>query len=74
MPVKRASVFPDEGHGFRNKQNQISAANAYLEFLDRYLNNPLKKLAITVNSHRRLRTEALQFATAHGPGFVDAMT
>ena len=30
-------VFPDEGHGFRNKENRISAADAYLEFLERHL-------------------------------------
>ena len=30
-------VFDDEGHGFRNKANQISAQNAFLEFLDLYL-------------------------------------
>ena len=30
-------VFPDEGHGFRKKSNQISASNAYVRFLDTYL-------------------------------------
>ena len=30
-------VFPDEGHGFRKKINQVSASNAYVKFLDRYL-------------------------------------
>lgn len=30
-------VFPDEGHGFRKKANQISASNAYVKFLDTYL-------------------------------------
>jgi len=30
-------VFPDEGHGFRRKENSIKAAEAYREFLDRYL-------------------------------------
>jgi len=30
-------VFPDEGHGFRKKINQISASNAYVRFLDTYL-------------------------------------
>jgi dipeptidyl aminopeptidase/acylaminoacyl peptidase len=30
-------VFPDEGHGFRSKKNRISAAEAYLAFLDRHL-------------------------------------
>jgi dipeptidyl aminopeptidase/acylaminoacyl peptidase len=36
VPVKYI-VFPDEGHGFRKKDNRIKAAEAYLEFLDRYL-------------------------------------
>lgn len=30
-------VFPDEGHGFRKKINQVSASNAYVRFLDTYL-------------------------------------
>lgn len=30
-------VFPDEGHGFRKKQNRIDASNAYVKFLDTYL-------------------------------------
>ncbi len=30
-------VFPDEGHGFRKKVNQITASNAYVAFLDTYL-------------------------------------
>ena len=30
-------VFPDEGHGFRKKENRITAAEAYRKFLDRYL-------------------------------------
>ena len=30
-------VFPDEGHGFRKKVNQIAASNAYVKFLDTYL-------------------------------------
>lgn len=32
-------LFPDEGHGFVKKENQISAAEAYLSFLDKYLKN-----------------------------------
>lgn len=40
VPVEYV-IFPDEGHGFRNKENRISAADAYLEFLDRYLRNPI---------------------------------
>lgn len=30
-------LFPDEGHGFIKKENQIAAAEAYLSFLDKYL-------------------------------------
>lgn len=30
-------VFEDEGHGFRNKDNQIAAQKAYLDFLAKYL-------------------------------------
>jgi prolyl oligopeptidase len=30
-------VFPDEGHGFRKKENRIKAVEAYQKFLDRYL-------------------------------------
>lgn len=30
-------VFPDEGHGFRNRDNQIDGYRAIREFLDRYL-------------------------------------
>lgn len=30
-------VFPDEGHGFRKKENRIRAAEAYRTFLDRHL-------------------------------------
>ena len=30
-------VFPDEGHGFRSRENQITAAEAYLGFLERHL-------------------------------------
>lgn len=30
-------VFPDEGHGFRNKTNRITAAETYLEFLKEHL-------------------------------------
>lgn len=30
-------VFPDEGHGFRNKKNRIIAAEAYNKFLLKYL-------------------------------------
>jgi dipeptidyl aminopeptidase/acylaminoacyl peptidase len=30
-------LFPDEGHGFRKKENQMKAAKITLEFLDKYL-------------------------------------
>lgn len=30
-------LFPDEGHGFRNKANRITASDAYVKFLDTYL-------------------------------------
>lgn len=30
-------VFPDEGHGFSKKANQIEGYSAVLKFLDRYL-------------------------------------
>jgi len=34
-------VFPDEGHGFRKKINQVSASNAYVKFLDTFLKGEL---------------------------------
>lgn len=37
VPVEYV-VFPDEGHGFRNKENRIAASKAYAEFLDTHLN------------------------------------
>lgn len=36
VPVEYV-LFPDEGHGFRSKQNRIRASEAYLAFLERYL-------------------------------------
>lgn len=30
-------VFPDEGHGFRKRDNRIAASDAYVKFLDIYL-------------------------------------
>jgi dipeptidyl aminopeptidase/acylaminoacyl peptidase len=36
VPVEYV-VFPDEGHGFSKKANQIRGWNAILEFLDKYL-------------------------------------
>ncbi len=36
VPVEYV-VFPDEGHGFRKKENQIKGYGQILEFLDKYL-------------------------------------
>lgn len=36
VPVEYV-VFPDEGHGFVKKENQITASKRTLEFLDKYL-------------------------------------
>ena len=36
VPVEYV-VFPDEGHGFRKKENQIVGYRAVLKFLDEYL-------------------------------------
>jgi dipeptidyl aminopeptidase/acylaminoacyl peptidase len=36
VPVEYV-VYPDEGHGFVKKENQITTANKTLEFLDKYL-------------------------------------
>jgi dipeptidyl aminopeptidase/acylaminoacyl peptidase len=47
VPVEYV-VFPDEGHGFSKKANQISGWKAILDFLDKYLRNaavPAKKAA-----------------------------
>jgi dipeptidyl aminopeptidase/acylaminoacyl peptidase len=30
-------IFPDEGHGFRKRDNRITASEAYVRFLDKYL-------------------------------------
>ena len=30
-------VFPDEGHGFRKRENRITASEAYVKFLDKHL-------------------------------------
>jgi dipeptidyl aminopeptidase/acylaminoacyl peptidase len=30
-------LFPDEGHGFRRKENRVTAADAYLRFLNQHL-------------------------------------
>jgi dipeptidyl aminopeptidase/acylaminoacyl peptidase len=36
VPVEYV-VFPDEGHGFTKKKNQIEGYKAVLTFLDKYL-------------------------------------
>jgi len=36
IPVEYV-VFPDEGHGFRKRENRITASNGYVAFLDQYL-------------------------------------
>ena len=36
VPVKYV-LFDDEGHGFRRRENRVTASEAYLTFLDRYL-------------------------------------
>ncbi len=36
VPVEYV-VFPDEGHGFRKRDNRIAASEAYRQFLDTYL-------------------------------------
>lgn len=36
VPVEYV-IFPDEGHGFRKKENRITAAEAYRTFLDTHL-------------------------------------
>ena len=38
VPVEYV-VFPDEGHGFRKRNNRITASEAYVNFLDKYLKN-----------------------------------
>lgn len=39
VPVEYV-VFPDEGHGFRRRENRIAASEAYLDFLDSHLKAP----------------------------------
>ena len=36
VPVEYV-VFPDEGHGFRKRVNQVTASEAYVRFLNAYL-------------------------------------
>jgi len=37
IPVEYV-IFPDEGHGFAKRENRITASEAYLRFLNTYLN------------------------------------
>ncbi len=39
VPVEYV-LFPDEGHGFKNKENRIRASEAYLAFLEKHLRAP----------------------------------
>ncbi|AQS38313.1 dipeptidyl aminopeptidase/acylaminoacyl peptidase [Shewanella psychrophila] len=43
VPVEYV-VFDDEGHGFRKKQNRITASEAYVKFLDTYLKGDAGRL------------------------------
>lgn len=36
VPVEYV-VFPNEGHGFTRRDNRITAQDAYLTFLDKYV-------------------------------------
>jgi len=42
VPVEYV-VYPDEGHGFVKKENQITTSKRTLEFLDKYLKQPQEK-------------------------------
>jgi dipeptidyl aminopeptidase/acylaminoacyl peptidase len=42
VPVEYV-VFPDEGHGFSKKKNQMESSKRILEFLDKYLASTTKK-------------------------------
>jgi dipeptidyl aminopeptidase/acylaminoacyl peptidase len=39
-------LFPDEGHGFVKKENQMKAAETTLKFLDKYLKKSQQKLGL----------------------------
>ncbi len=42
VPVEYV-VFPDEGHGFVKRENQITSAKKTLEFLEKYLRTKTEK-------------------------------
>jgi dipeptidyl aminopeptidase/acylaminoacyl peptidase len=44
VPVEYV-VFPDEGHGFTKRKNQIQAYRSILEFLDKYLKGAMATAA-----------------------------
>lgn len=44
VPVEYV-VFDDEGHGFRKKQNRITASEAYVKFLNTYLKGDASQLS-----------------------------
>lgn len=46
VPVEYV-VFPDEGHGFMVRDNRISASDAYVAFLDKYLKGNNQAAATT---------------------------
>ncbi len=43
VPVEYV-VFPDEGHGFTKRKNEITAWGAILEFLEKYLKGERVKI------------------------------
>ena len=48
-PEHLAVLFPDEGHGFRKKANQIAAYEAIEAFLDKYVRNAPAAPAVSRN-------------------------
>ena len=42
VPVEYV-LFPDEGHGFRKRENRIAASEAYVKFLDQHLRGAAKE-------------------------------
>ena len=54
VPVEYV-VFPDEGHSFTKKKNQIEANRRILEFLDKYLKGEGNKAQHGRNRQRSLK-------------------
>ncbi|MBC7888605.1 MAG: prolyl oligopeptidase family serine peptidase [Ferruginibacter sp.] len=48
IPVEYIS-FPDEGHGFVKKENQVTTSKKTLEFLDKYLYLHKEPFYLTLN-------------------------